>query len=160
MKKYYYHITDNENWGDSILLKPKRDGFNRDSNEPHTPRICVCPTIEQCMIAIYLSYGYSVYRTKHKEVAISAKERIFDGHITHEHWLKKPTQFIKVGTFNKRIPYNFGSSVALGDGTKESENWQRNMLNKLRKKNLSFLTINKKFAKVLANKEICHEKST
>lgn len=137
-KQYYYHITD-ENWGNHIVLNPRKDGDNRDPKEPLTSRICVCPTIEGCLIAIYLQdmRTINVYRTE-KEVLAENPYQVLDAHITGEKWLTKPTKFIYIGNLDKTLIdpesnigiehdwheydcYTFG---CLGDGGKESQKWQ------------------------------------
>jgi hypothetical protein len=99
--RYWYHVS-------STLVKPlvilrpwtNEDGFNRTDSEPNTPRICVAPTIEQCLVAIpYRSVGdYTIYRTKAPKRAARPR-KVYDASVTQEGWLQETTAFIKIGTF-------------------------------------------------------------
>lgn len=99
-KRYWYHVstTIKEN---ELTLFPREDGDNRSGYEPPGKRICVAPTVEQCITAIpyCLSEECNIYRTKNK-VRASAPEDVFDMNITDEGWLEIPTRFVKVGTLN------------------------------------------------------------
>ena len=141
MKRYYYHITD-KHWPKTITLIPQAEGENRDEDEPLIPRICVCSTIEQCMVAVYLYTCdvYSIYRTKEKITAKRA-QCINDSYITDEHWVLKPTKFIKIGKidFEQIGDREWDDFVQLGDGLEESEEWQKQSLHYLKQLHLSFL---------------------
>jgi hypothetical protein len=100
--RYWYHLskklTDKE-----ILLTPKDDSVNRSIEEPDGARICVSPTIEQCITAlVYNCYQtYNIYRTKKRLIAKKPpKGAIFDGRITDEGWIEIPTVFVKIGEIN------------------------------------------------------------
>ena len=141
--RYYYHVTE-QKWSDKVILTPKIDGPNRDINEPKTPRICVCPTIEQCFVAIYFKDDpkWYIYRTEKKEIATYSRN-ISDSYITGEQWLRKKTIFIKIGSITtsqlltKEIqPIEDESWYCLGDGGKESERWQKKAVKVLKKNKL------------------------
>jgi len=73
-------------------------GFNRSGDEPSGKRICVAPSVEQCITAIpyYLGTILTIYRTKSPVKAKKAKG-VFDVKITQEGWIQIPTSFVKVG---------------------------------------------------------------
>jgi len=95
--RYWYHVstTLNYKW---VHLVPREDGFNRGGDEPDGNRICVSPSIEQCITAIpyNLDARLRIYRTKDKVIADPPK-KVFDSNVTEEGWLHKPTDFILVG---------------------------------------------------------------
>ena len=101
-KRYWYHVSTTLRKR-QVLLTPwdEGDGFNRGQDEPQGKRICVAPTIEQCITAIpyYLSANCSIYRTK-DEVKASPPVGVWDAHITEEGWLTTPTEFILIGKLN------------------------------------------------------------
>jgi hypothetical protein len=98
--RYWYHIscTLKQN---NVKLFPRVEGFNRDEREPSIKRICVAPSIEQCITAVpyFLGDHFEIYKTKHKVVA-TKPQGVFDSNITKEGWLLKPTEFIKLGSIN------------------------------------------------------------
>jgi hypothetical protein len=100
--RFWYHISTTLNRKE-ILLKPRDNdsGFNRSYYEPNTERICVTPSLEQCIVAVPYYYDtiFSVYKTKYKEIAERPID-IFDSKITQEGWLIKPTIFTKIGKLN------------------------------------------------------------
>lgn len=120
-KQYYYHITQKISWGNEIILFPKSYGKNRSDGEIETPRICVSPTIEGCLVALgdllNINKPIYIYRTKYKVQSSLAKE-INDASITGEKWMLRPTIFICVGKINKKyLPENFfDMSVGCTDG--------------------------------------------
>jgi len=89
LKKKTEHLIP---WGEN-------DGFNRGGQEPEGERICVAPTVEQCLTAIpyTLDARCTIYRTKHRVKADKPK-KVFDAKVTQEGWLHDPTTFVKVGT--------------------------------------------------------------
>lgn len=97
LKRHWYFITEDHSFGDEITLKP-RTPLNMGQEEPKDVRICVAPTAAHCASAIGLSTGWSfmVYQTKRKVTAVKPYS-VPDSCITKEHWLKRPTQFVKVG---------------------------------------------------------------
>jgi hypothetical protein len=98
-KKYWYHLSCTLS-RKTERMKPREnhEGFNRADHEPNYARICVSPSIEQCLVAIpYDAYDiFAVYRTKNKELAERPLD-IFDAEITEEGWLTKPTNFELIG---------------------------------------------------------------
>lgn len=145
-RKYYYHLTD-KRWKNNIILKPRANGDKRDKDhEPSVPRICVSSSVEGCFVSIYLHDldRCRIYRTKNKVTAVKPFD-IPDSHITEEHWLDKPTEFVFVGELEKlllediiesgeRVFYYTGRCfLSLGDGTKKTENWQKKAKAKIKK---------------------------
>lgn len=93
---YYYHVTL-QDWPAKIRLRPRLSGENRSPSEPNIKRICVAPTMAQCIVALdrtMLNGPIKFYRTREK-VIVSEPYGISDVHITNEKWLTKPTTFIK-----------------------------------------------------------------
>jgi len=103
-KNYYYHLTTNMLWGDSIFLSPKNSGDNRGFDEPHYPRTCVAKTIINCLSALdfYGSQYINVYRTKNKVLAYDAIG-VPDVKITNEKWIFKKVEFVKIGTIKHTL---------------------------------------------------------
>ena|SRR6185503_7268641 len=98
-KRYWYHVSTTLKNKHELLVPWENDkGFNRSDTEPEGKRICVAPSIEQCITAIPYHLGAicSIYRTKSQVKAKKAKN-VFDRKITQEGWIQKPTNFIKIG---------------------------------------------------------------
>ena len=100
-KRYWYHVsTTLENEMEHLTPRDFDDNnsHNRTPSEPLGARICVAPTIEQCITAIpyHLGETIAIYRTKDKVKANKPVE-IFDVNITNEGWLEEPTSFIRIG---------------------------------------------------------------
>lgn len=98
-KRHWYHV--------STTLKRKKihlipwdesKSTNRSGDEPEGARICVAPTIEQCITAIpyYMDTLY-IYKTENMVLPRKAIG-VYDAHITDEGWLEEPTTFVKIGT--------------------------------------------------------------
>lgn len=101
-KRYWYHVSSTLKRNEEYLSPwGNRKGFNRTYSEPEGNRICVSPSIEQCLTAVpyRLSSEFSIYRTKTK-VKANKPFGVFDMNVTKEGWLQKPTRFIKVGVIN------------------------------------------------------------
>lgn len=98
-KRYWYHVSTTLK-NNTIHLIPwgDEDGFNRSGDEPSGNRICVSPTIEQCITAIpYDPFCVlKIYRTKDKVKALRPIG-VFDSKITKEGWLLEPTTFVLLG---------------------------------------------------------------
>jgi hypothetical protein len=105
IKRYWYHVSSTLK-KKKELLKPRdnTEGFNRPEHEPNIKRICVSPTLEQCLTAIPYSKRDTVfiYRTNAKVIA-KASQEVFDSPITQEGWILKPTWFIKMGVLDFEI---------------------------------------------------------
>lgn len=101
-KRYWYHISSTLNRNTHRLIPwGEHRGFNRSGNEPSGKRICVAPTIEQCITAIpySLSYKHTIYRTLSRVKAKRPKD-IFDSNVTNEGWIESPTTFLKIGVID------------------------------------------------------------
>lgn len=96
--KYYYHLTQ-KIWPNNIILKPKKI-FNKSDDEPNIHRICVSPTIKECLMALGSTLWYKnsifIFRTKYK-IKSSPCFGVIDSHLTNERWILKPCNFIKIG---------------------------------------------------------------
>jgi hypothetical protein len=103
-RRYWYHVSTTLRRKVARLTPWDEDkSVNRGGSEPPGPRICVAPTIEQCLVAVPYSscgHGFTVYRTKSPVLATRPypTKDIFDWKVTREGWLLKPTTFIKIGS--------------------------------------------------------------
>ena len=96
---YWYHVsTTLKNKYVNLVPWGQINGINWGGGEPNDKRICVAPSIEQCITAIpyILESTCNIYRTKSRLVATHPKG-VFDSKITQEGWLHKPTSFVKIG---------------------------------------------------------------
>jgi hypothetical protein len=98
-RRYWYHV--------STTLKKKYEyitpwdsskAFNRSDDEPEGKRICVAPTIEQCITAIPYMLGtiVTIYKTK-TPILANPPEGIFDAKVTEEGWIQRSATFKKIG---------------------------------------------------------------
>jgi len=101
-KRYWYHVSTTLK-KKQVCITPRDEDecMNRDWREPSGKRICVSPTIEQCITAIPYILGAtcSIYKTKNRLIAHKPHD-VFDSKITQEGWLHRPTFFVKIGTLN------------------------------------------------------------
>lgn len=101
-KAYWYHISTSLKHK-YIKLVPwdEHAAKNRCGSEPPGKRICVAPTIEQCITAVpyILSAKFNIYRTKER-VTPRKPYSVFDQTVTEEGWLDEPTEFVKIGMIN------------------------------------------------------------
>lgn len=99
---FWYHVSC-KYLGEDVIFTPRTPRSMGD-NEPKTRRICVAPTIHQCLGAISLSkydtYCH-VYYTEGEPVR--AKE-VTDAGLTEEHWFLKKTKFKRLASINVK-PY-------------------------------------------------------
>jgi hypothetical protein len=100
--QYWYHLTNQINWGHYKTLKPKSNVVFEDAGEPALPRICVGPSVPHCLASIHPSTLFKVYRTKYKVRAV-IPWRVSDVSITKERWLVQPTEFVFVRRLDKDI---------------------------------------------------------
>ena len=138
-RQFYYHITQKK-WPKRITLTPRNKGDHRAVNEPEVSRICVSPSIEECVIALgtclICHFNINIYRTVSKVSAINPYD-VTDSHITKEKWLIKPTRFMKVGTINYLIP---GTIFDLSVGNAVGIEKQSEALQNLKDMKLRFVT--------------------
>ena len=123
--RYWYHISTTLK-DKKELLKPREndEGFNRSENEPNTKRICVSPTLEQCLTAV--PYGkhdkISIYRTEKKTLAKKSR-CVFDAKLTQEAWITSRMMFVRVGILQMEDIKRDGHIIiteAASDGSIES----------------------------------------
>lgn len=103
--RYWYHVsTTLENKLEHLIPRDFEAGFNRTPSEPLGSRICVSPTIEQCIVAIpyHLGDTIAIYRTVNK-VSAKAPEGVFDKNVTDEGWLEESTDFVKIGMLDFQL---------------------------------------------------------
>jgi len=104
--RYYYHLTENKNWGDNVILQPQDSGYNRGDNEPIISRTCVAPSLFHCLCAIPYcrSIDYKLYRTK-TPIRAYYPFGVFDMIYTQEKWILEPCEFVFTETFNLSIMF-------------------------------------------------------
>lgn len=101
-KRYWYHIsTTLKKDVEHLIPWGNKKGCNRSDYEPDGERICVAPTIEQCITAVpyILSQTFTIYRTNACVKAMKP-HGVFDMKVTGEGWLQIPTTFVKVGSLD------------------------------------------------------------
>lgn len=114
MLKTYWHISDKD-LGDSIELTPKNIPF--ESGYTNVARVCVAPSISQCLKAIGGIRGNhgQVFFWAYKIVIDSEnpaldvdtpRKAVPDWVETHEAWILKPLKFQRAGTV-ERIQWGF-----------------------------------------------------
>lgn len=136
-KRYWYHVsTTLKNNKEYLIPWGEQEGFNRSGDEPDGNRICVAPTIEQCITAIpYVPYcTLRIYRTENKVKATKPVD-VFDSKITKEGWLLEPTTFIQIGKlYLEEIAWKLNidevidesaSSASLQESAKVLKWWKR-----------------------------------
>ena len=121
-KEDYFHITQDV-YENKVRWKPRKP--YRMMGEPLTPRICVAPTIEGCLVALgeVLVGGRLVYVYKAiGSFKIFNPIKVVDSKVTGEKWIKTPTVFKKIRTLNleKLLPEDlyinlFGLSAGIAD---------------------------------------------
>ena len=97
---YWYFVTDS--FKDEILTLEPRIPDTANSDEGYILRICVAPTVIQCLGAIWpknLDNGLTVYRTT-KKVKGHLPKKVSDQCITDERWLLDSTTFQKIEFIN------------------------------------------------------------
>lgn len=97
---HWYHVS--MDWNQETLLVKPRIGRVDDENDinDQTPFIAVCPTFQQCIVAIgdfHCAWRLRVYRTTGKKPAVPA-DWVFDYQVTKEHRLYSQARFEHVGT--------------------------------------------------------------
>lgn len=114
--RYWYHVSTTLH-ARTYKLKPRSEGCNRSGFEPIDKRICVSPTLEQCITALpYFSCEHTtffIYKTRYKLKAKSPVD-IFDSSVTQEGWIIRPVIFDLVGKLKfDNIVNNRGKSVRI-----------------------------------------------
>lgn len=128
--RFFYHVTE-KRWPKRKRLKPLHSSMtDRPAEEPSLARICVAPTVAQCLSAISYSgyYTYHIFRTL-RRIKAKYPYSVADSRITNERWLTKPTSFIKIGSIQPRImksmPYAFCGSGYKQDLAKQKRNLEK-----------------------------------
>lgn len=96
-----YFITQNENFGTSMVLSPRiPKSIDFENNEDNkTARICVCENVASCIKSvlpnIYQGTHINIYScdVNKEEVYKPTSRQVPDVDITHELWLLKNTKF-------------------------------------------------------------------
>lgn len=108
----WYHVS--HDWTKKEILVQPRVVDRVEDDEPDTPRICVCPTVAQCIVAIgdyTLGERFTVYECQGEAVPAVG---VFDSALTDEHWLLTPTLFRKVYSFKASEIAQFPQEVLCG----------------------------------------------
>ena len=98
-KRYWFHVSSTLKRKIEFLHPRDNDeGFNRADHEPNVRRICVSPTLEQCLTAIpYSSHDtIKIYKTR-RPIKVKKSVDVFDSFVTGEKWITNPTKFVKIG---------------------------------------------------------------
>lgn len=110
-KPFLYFVTD-KYLGEDPILQPRVPEFTSMMEDSRTKRICVAPTIYQCLIAIEASTKlieekvnykrYRVYRAIYDEETVRqpTADEVSDAYSTGELWFIQPTQFHHVGVYD------------------------------------------------------------
>lgn len=101
-RRYWYHVSSTlRKKKETLVPWGSQKAVNRDPTEPPGKRICVAPSIEQCITALPYNYGsiITIYRTQEKLKADMPYD-VFDAEVTNEGWLTIPTTFVKLGTLH------------------------------------------------------------
>lgn len=126
--RYYYHLTENKHWGDSVILQPQDSGCNRGAYEPLIPRTCVAPSLFHCLCAVPFRYcrDYKLYRTK---IPIQAYYPfgVYDMIYTQEKWILEPCEFVFVEAFN--LPITFPEDYPCSECKVNTEIYREKYLN-------------------------------
>lgn len=150
-RRYWYHVTDTKHWGESIILNP-RIPVRLGEDEPQIERICVAPTVAQCISAVRPEESFlCIYRTA-TPVSAYWPNGVSDYRITQEKWLLRPTRFVNVGYIDDYITnalYSIFSKLGYACGDKTNLHKQKNILNDYKR----FLANH--FPKI-QKKPICH----
>lgn len=93
--------------GQSVMMKPQIPRSAPQFEDRKIPRICISPTIEQCMMGIAgADLKEALKLVKHKDWYIYTTDSwdyipakdVFDHMDTEEHWFLEPTKFTLYGT--------------------------------------------------------------
>ncbi len=103
-----YHVSDT--WfKPTVIASPRL--VERGEDEPPIKRVCVCPSVIQCLLAIGAYYDYCklvVYGTE--ETGSVMSEGVPDSIITEERWFLEPVKFKRLYKLPK---YEFSSEPPL-----------------------------------------------
>jgi len=121
----HFHVTEKD-WGDKITLYPRQNGDFRPANEPKTPRICVAPTIAQCLLALGGAIDVPTLNVYYTHSKTHPTRRVHDAYITEERWILKPAIFyfytkISIGEGFQRFVDKCLMSVGSRDACEDQE---------------------------------------
>lgn len=128
--RFYYHVTEKCGWKDRVRLFPRENSHPgvhcRCPEEPDIARICVSPSVEQCMVSVDVvdEQRVYVYRTARRLLA-SHPFNVCDSRLTGERWLLKPTVFVKVGYFNGEVLWRIRPEDDFNPGSTDLDDLQK-----------------------------------
>lgn len=97
----YYHVSTEGGEEDKIVWTP-RVPLDSAWSEPEIPRICVSPTISQCLLAInFKAYDFDHFNIYKTNAKVYFPIGVTDSEITKEMWLLSSSEFIKCGELSK-----------------------------------------------------------
>jgi hypothetical protein len=137
--EYWYHVSC-KNHGQQIVFTPREIKYHFGGGEPSYPRVCVAPSVAECLAAIRHDIGSSnlyVYRTATQERAYYPKQefvnserayrdfeslnlarvnnrffaKVEDAHITNERWVLTPTRFVLMSVIKKARAYEIDAML-------------------------------------------------
>lgn len=117
----WYHVST-ENLGKSVTMHP-RTPLTISDGESKTPRICVCPSVAQCLIAMP-GTGDRVYIYAAKGTPRPAPRSVWDRATTEEHWFLDPVEFTRVGIKRVSPSAEWLMLVAKNRKLKAHERWR------------------------------------
>lgn len=110
-KYAWYHVSSQGDLGATVTLRPRPVTGLSMTDESDVPRVCVAPTVKQCLFSImaeefwevvsYFEDDLVVYGTNERPDA-PADESVEDRALTDEHWFLRPVELHRVGTLDKR----------------------------------------------------------
>lgn len=126
-----YHVSD-ENFGSVVTLKP-RVVYNCHPDEPNLPRICVCPTVTDCFVAVGNWFGrHYIYETTDPAIE---PHNVYDSFVTGEKWITKPAEFRLICTLNDDIIHVMYEALEMSAESLEHQERRKRKLQKVIKRN-------------------------
>ena len=94
MKNNWFHVSDTLT-DEHVVLSPQP--VRSDDRGLTDPCICVCPTVDQCLIALGILHDYEhlvIYQTRGNPIP---QNEVFDYSLTKEHRFFTKQEFTKIG---------------------------------------------------------------
>lgn len=108
-KQFLYHCTSID-YGDTLVVKKIIP--TKSEKEPNVPRLCVCPTIPQCLAArLFYKSSIYVYKTVKPTRGVTPKN-VWDSVITNERWLLPGHKLYRFTKIEKNIVQDISLDIA------------------------------------------------
>ena len=95
-KRRYYHVSVFDH-GDVLNVR-RVSPLDPDHREPGTPRLCVAPSVPQCLCARMMRPGRPAYVYRSEPRKGITPKGVWDSLITEERWIAPPDKLEKVDT--------------------------------------------------------------